>query len=642
MSEHSHTLDIDTHDSNLPNESFISWLRSQTALLISQILGLASGFYVIAALIYYLKHNISGPEIFSPANIQSFIIYAHIPFLLLFVASLLNILDYNVPGSYRSRSVYTRVFNKQVGGAQLRKGRLQLRKFKIYFLGFWIFMLVLYFSFIFQINFQSGYELPNRSKIIAGIREANNATQLDKVLTNVQSLRVLTEDPKTKKVIEKLSGSNDEYVVNAIKLMNEVDTESISARAINNIKESGKDLGKIEFEIRRIDNSKEILVLTDKIRKISSYNALPDIVKGIDELTLVVTKIQEINPNGLSKPVEEIKKITSQRRLILSDELQSITTVTRRADNYLTNRPPAATDWGGAFFYLKYEAFIFAANNLSVLWIFLCFTVLAVPWHRKKNNKTEKRLRINGALVILFITLCFPLLLPLASSGGVYPEDRLRAFITLADAVSGIINAIILALLIARLDSKFIGLHSYLITVLYGYAAVQPLFVVFEQGGEDAQIIKALVLVVVFIFKIHFFLIITYALQTGRMLDYLICFPTLAKRVDSIFSNQFEIRTHADNDRFSFSIQNKNAPIYLSNKHYDTRDMYIKELENIRKLMKCRESYEVKGSGGTYWVEVSDSTNKICYSTDLRSEEEAKELIIESMEKIPYCKGKLS
>lgn len=471
MSEHTHTLHINDNESHLPNQSFFSWLKSQTALFISQFLGLASVAYVLVALGYYLKHLDTSPEIFNPKNIQGFVIYAHIPFLLLFIVSLLNILDYNDAGSFRSRIVYNRVFNKKLGGAQIRKGRIQLRKFKTYFLYFWILMLVLYFSFIFQINSQSSAELTNKSQII------------------------------------------------------------------------------------------------------------------ID-------------------------------------------------------------DWYGAFNYLIFKFFVFAFNNLSLMFIFWCFTVLSIPWHNKKFIKREKIFRIDGTIIILLITLCYPLALPLSSINGIYDAEHLDRYAILADAVSGFINAVVFALLIARLDSKFIGLPSFLISILYGYSAVQPLFAVFEQSGLDSQIIKAFVLIAVFLFKIYFFLIIAYALQTGRMLDYLICFPKLSQRVDSIFANQFQFEIHEEEKEVRFSIKKKNSLIYSSRIDFKDIEECRGKIKVYKEMMKRKSSYKVSEVCGTYWINVIDdadvidnsTTEKICYSIPLKSNEEAANLIEESIEMIPYCK----
>jgi len=58
------------------------------------------------------------------------------------------------------------------------------------------------------------------------------------------------------------------------------------------------------------------------------------------------------------------------------------------------------------------------------------------------------------------------------------------------------------------------------------------------------------------------------------------------------------------------------------------------------KIMKLRTSYNIREIYGTYWIDVVDKETKerICYSIPLKSEDEAKDLIDEAIEKIPYCK----
>jgi hypothetical protein len=554
MSEHTHAPHIDIYESNLPNQSFISWLKSQTALLISQFLGLISVAYVLTALIYYLKNFENSPEIFEPKNIQGFVIYAHIPFLLLFIVTLLNILDYNDPGSYRARIVFDRVFNKTLSGSHLRKGRAQLRKFKKYFLYFWILMLVLYLSFIFQINSQSASELPDKSQIVDKLQEINFSDDQQKITAKIQEIKTLLEKPKTAEILIKLQ--------------------------------------------------------------------------------------QTGNPSNLVRSMTIIQGINN------SAEISKIRAELEKANALIYGKEKVADDLWGAIYYLRTEFFVFASNNLSLLFVFWCFTVLSVPWHSKKYIKREKLVRLNGTLIIVFITLCYPLVLSFIYEGnGIYYAERLRMYAVLADAVSGFINAVVLALLIARLDSKFIGLHSFLISILYGYSAVQALFAVFEQSGSDAQIIKAFVLIAVFIFKIYFFLIITYAMQTGRMLDYLICFPVLARRVDSIFANQFQIEVHEEEKEFKILIKRKNILYYSGKRYFRTIEECREGIKELRKAMENPRFYEPTESFGTYSVEVFDSIehkHKICESIDLRSEEEAKELIADSIVNVPYCKVKFS
>src|SRR5262249_44980638 len=146
-------------------------------------------------------------------------------------------------------------------------------------------------------------------------------------------------------------------------------------------------------------------------------------------------------------------------------------------------------------------------------------------------------------------------------------------YFTFFDAVSGIMNAIVLAMLIARLDSKLIGLRSWLILLLYGYSAVQPLFAVFEQKELVFQEIQTFVLISVFLLKVYFFLIIYYTLQTGRMLNYIFCFPILNRLSDAIFENQFEIRMGRESgSSYRFYITNDDKQAYTTDKSFGGRE----------------------------------------------------------------------
>jgi hypothetical protein len=194
-------------------------------------------------------------------------------------------------------------------------------------------------------------------------------------------------------------------------------------------------------------------------------------------------------------------------------------------------------------------------------------------------------------------------------------------------------------MLIARLDSKFIGLRSWLILVLYGYSAVQPLFVVFERPDVVFQEMQTLVLIAVFLLKVYFFLIIIYALQTGRMLNYVFCFPTLNRRIDAIFENQFEIKTERESeDSFRFSVSKDGRLVYATDKSSRTREDCDRRVEELREAAKMRTSYHPKEQDGTHWVEIAVNSEMLCHSKDLRSQQEGQELIDESVQNLPYCK----
>jgi hypothetical protein len=287
---------------------------------------------------------------------------------------------------------------------------------------------------------------------------------------------------------------------------------------------------------------------------------------------------------------------------------------------------------------LFFPFLVFALSNANILFVFWCFVVLYLPLHDRKSRR--HRLLFNfSILIVTLFTLLFPLLLFLIESNG-FSVKNLDGYSTVFNAVSGTLSAVGLALLIARLDSKMIGLPSPLVSVLYFYAALQPFFIVFDLKIPVFQNIQISVLILVFILKIYFFLVIIYIVQTGRLLNYLICFPFLNKRVNSIFDNQFEIKAHKDGHSFGFSITKKNDLIYFTDTSFSSREDCDQRIMELKERMKDSLAYgNPVQISGTYWVRVvGNHNNLLCESTSLRSKADAEKLITESVEKIPYCK----
>ncbi len=244
-------------------------------------------------------------------------------------------------------------------------------------------------------------------------------------------------------------------------------------------------------------------------------------------------------------------------------------------------------------------------------------------------------LRYSFFVVLLFI-LAFPLLLTLA--GDSLTGNFLSDYTTVFEGLLGTLSAVSLALLVARFDSKLFGLPLLLICILFAYSGIQPLIVVFAQTGFET--IKTSALIAAFVLKICLFLIVAHALQSGRMLEYLVCFPFLNKRVDSIFENQFEIKTSREHpSSFTLSILRKNQMVYSTETVFKSRQECDETVHTLRERMKNKASYWLpRAESGTYWVEVRIKGHLICESIPVRSKEEAEELIDESIDKIPYCK----
>jgi hypothetical protein len=296
-----------------------------------------------------------------------------------------------------------------------------------------------------------------------------------------------------------------------------------------------------------------------------------------------------------------------------------------------------------AFEHIHKEFWPLLFNNIGCLFIFLCFTLLYNPKSNTKDKRTLQKVRRIAILFICLFTAAFPFFL-LINIRGEYSHNYLIGYATFFNALSGVINALVLALLIGRLDSKLIGLPSHLVSILYIYASVQPLFVVFSLPGIVHEVIKTGVFILVFAFKVYFFFIIIYAFQTGRLLNYFFCFPELELRVNSIFKNQFEISIHKDHDAhsFNFSITRGEEMIYVSDHTFDKRKICLNTVKRLRHIMKTEKSFKIKEYGGTYWVEVSEvKEGKViiyCICKNLKSRKEAEDMIEQSMEKMPYCK----
>ena len=309
---------------------------------------------------------------------------------------------------------------------------------------------------------------------------------------------------------------------------------------------------------------------------------------------------------------------------------------------------------------LRFPALEFLLASLNLMCAFWCFVVLQSPAFiepaavkhkrsdmmrkhfaaRQKRFEARQKLLINySSFVVLLLIAVYPLLLGIIK-GPVRPEGNLRDYATVFDGVTGMLSAVVLALLIARMDSKLFNLPSRLIWMLFAYASIQPLFIAFPQVTPVLQMVKTSVLTAALGLKICLFLIVAHSLQSGKMLTYLVCFPLLKERVDSIFENQFEIRLARGEDKeFTFSILKKNQLHYSTARTFESREECDKAVEELRGLMGVSDSYgSPRQSSGTYWVEVRSDTGLLCESVPLRSEEEALDLIDESISKVPYCK----
>ncbi|HEV7746103.1 MAG TPA: hypothetical protein VGO56_13975 [Pyrinomonadaceae bacterium] len=303
----------------------------------------------------------------------------------------------------------------------------------------------------------------------------------------------------------------------------------------------------------------------------------------------------------------------------------------------------------------------FMLSTMNLLLIFWCFVILQSPTHEEPSDQTAatntdgkqwKRLltypearqklliHYSGFIVALIIAAFLLLLFP--AGGMKFDESNLKDYATVFEGLTGILSAVALSLLIARLDSKLIDFPASIILILFAYSAIQPLLVVFEQSGAVFRTIETAVLTSALLLKVCFFLMVFQALRKGNLLTYLVCFPFVHRRVDSIFENQFEIRiTKEPAGRFSCSIWKKNHLVYLPAGAFRDRSECDIRIKKIRNLMKHDSSYKNGYEEGTHWLRIVDPRKPkktLCESIALRSLEDAERLKVESIEKIPYCK----
>ena len=150
-------------------------------------------------------------------------------------------------------------------------------------------------------------------------------------------------------------------------------------------------------------------------------------------------------------------------------------------------------------------------NNIGLSILYACYRLLS-----KNERIIPTTNRIIYVIVLnLFVALLFYIF-------WLRNENVSLIWESITLALSGIVYMIVVALLVSTLDNKIIGLPSYLICILFIYAAIQPLEFVFikKQDAGDA-FISVTILFFAFILKVYFFSIISYATQTGRLLNFL-------------------------------------------------------------------------------------------------------------------------
>jgi len=149
-------------------------------------------------------------------------------------------------------------------------------------------------------------------------------------------------------------------------------------------------------------------------------------------------------------------------------------------------------------------------NNWNTAMLFLCFYVL----NKQMKDEPQKRNLVDtpfigfGFFLLIVLTTAFEFMSVANISKSLIPKG--------ASLVSGIAGAIAMALLVGRLQSKFLGPRLWLLIALYSYTAIQPLFLYLEKNDIWAVALIDFALVL----KCLLYLYTAWLFQSGDLLFY--------------------------------------------------------------------------------------------------------------------------
>ncbi len=148
----------------------------------------------------------------------------------------------------------------------------------------------------------------------------------------------------------------------------------------------------------------------------------------------------------------------------------------------------------------------FLIATTANLLLFLCYVVL--------NQPTVDRSEETPSPWAPWVMLTIALVCVQVAGEVIWPSWQVAAEIVNAAA-----GAVALALLAGRLESKIIGLPTWSIGVLYGYAAIQMIQPMFAFPGGDA--LKAVCASIALPLKLFLFGVVQWAIESGRLLYYM-------------------------------------------------------------------------------------------------------------------------
>jgi hypothetical protein len=155
------------------------------------------------------------------------------------------------------------------------------------------------------------------------------------------------------------------------------------------------------------------------------------------------------------------------------------------------------------------------ANNLPTTALVICYIIASeTTVDTQGDEPEEKHLPWQSVFGVLLLATVIDLVVRLNVVGHVIPVpwNLPKAFVWL----SGITAGLATALVVGRLDSKFIGLPSWTVVALYGYAVIQPGWSSFSDPA-----VRAVLLNTALTLKLLLFVVVWWLFKSGVFLFYL-------------------------------------------------------------------------------------------------------------------------
>lgn len=485
MTSHSAELALDNDRGFSPNQPFFEWVRGQTALFIGQIVAVLSFVSFMAALIF---HTTEAGKNFptNPHQITILVDYMHVGFIAIFILVLIHFLDDNSRGAYRVGLVYQRVFNPEgAAEADLAETEKQLRKFKQYFLAFWCLMLALYVTFSIEHTLQvpppSGSPSPETLEGIAALSKLfvpfltfalNNSSLWCIFWCFVLLYLPAYKGPKRRRAEVEVNPALRASLTSKLRRRLFIGSIVIvSALTLSYpfllLRHPHQQFG-IEGYPAAFDalsGTLNALVLALLIARLDSkLIGLPSWLICILYLYSAVQPLfvvfEQTSSNALNAIMTAVLISVFMEHVILPSKpgptkpvngLMCLATIAQLKQSAYLSHPFALT------YTFSYLEFVFSSLNL--MFAFWCFAVLYMPAHNAKSAKRQGLLIHYSTFVILVLIAAFPLFSFTIQDNFV----RLKGYDAVFQGIAGTLSAVSFALLIARLDSKLIGLSSWLI-----------------------------------------------------------------------------------------------------------------------------------------------------------------------------------